>query len=140
MRVLIGLNIFLAVGFGREANGVCQAWGLLEGCYLFNSYDVDGSYSRKRHPDEMVALLGPLPEKFIHRSPIWTDFFAEDGTLRSPHEDASTISLEKRETQLEGEDKKLFLKMVQSMLQWDPAERPTAEELRIRNLWMLKYK
>lgn len=37
--------------------------------------------------------------------------------------------LEQRETSLEGEEKEMFLRLVQKMLQWEPEKRSSAIEL-----------
>ncbi|KAF8910462.1 hypothetical protein CPB84DRAFT_1763750, partial [Gymnopilus junonius] len=39
------------------------------------------------------------------------------------------LSLEQLETNLDGEDKKLFLQFIRKMLQWDPQDRMTPKEL-----------
>jgi serine/threonine protein kinase len=39
------------------------------------------------------------------------------------------ISLESKEKRLDGDEKTEFLRFMRRMLQWDPAQRPTAKEL-----------
>lgn len=48
-------------------------------------------------------------------------------------------SFEDRITQLEGEDKKLLLGLVRSVLCWLPEQRPTAEEMAYDDFLMQAY-
>ena len=47
------------------------------------------------------------------------------------------IPLEKRETTLQGQDKANFLRLMQKMLQWEPANRSSARELQ-EDAWICK--
>ena len=48
-----------------------------------------------------------------------------------------STSLRKLETNLEGEDQKRFLDMMNKMLQWDPSKRSSAKDL-ARDEWIMK--
>lgn len=45
------------------------------------------------------------------------------------------ISLEERETTLEGQDKVRFLQLMRKMLQWEPHRRSSTEEL-VKDEWL----
>lgn len=45
--------------------------------------------------------------------------------------------LEQRETSLEGEGKKEFIRLVRKMLQWEPEKRKSAKELE-KDEWLQK--
>lgn len=47
-------------------------------------------------------------------------------------------TLEDLETSLEGEDKQLFLQLMNKMLQWAPEDRKTAKEL-MKDPWIIKH-
>lgn len=47
------------------------------------------------------------------------------------------ILLEQRETNLEGQDKAQFLRLIQKMLQWEPEKRSSAKELQ-EDEWICK--
>ena len=53
-----------------------------------------------------------------------------------PRPDA--VSLEERESSLEGESKERFLVMMRKMLQWEPSERSLAKEL-ADDEWVMAY-
>ena len=48
------------------------------------------------------------------------------------------MSLEERESSLEGEGKERFLAMMRKMLQWDPSKRASAKEL-ADDEWIMGY-
>ena len=54
-------------------------WDLLEGRHLFDTRGQDGHYSAAHHLAEMVALLGPPPPEFIHRSKESEEYWSPDG-------------------------------------------------------------
>lgn len=54
--------------------------------------------------------------------------FTSTGKLKEGQKLANT-SLEEEEKVLEGEEKTEFLRFIKRMLQWDPADRPSATEL-----------
>jgi hypothetical protein len=48
------------------------------------------------------------------------------------------ISLEGKETSLEGESQRRFLTMMQKMLQWDPSKRSSAKAL-AEDEWIMEH-
>lgn len=61
---------------------------------------------------------------------------ADELRLNIPLPDA--VSLEQRESSLQGEGKEKFLAMMLKMLQWDPAKRSSAKEL-ANDEWIMGY-
>ncbi|KZF20989.1 kinase domain-containing protein [Xylona heveae TC161] len=104
-----------------------MAWDLLEGSHLFFA-KRNHILNDEQHLAEMVSLMGPPPLEFLKRSEQCLRYWDEQGnwkgTIAIPEQ-----SLETREGQLSGEDKKLFLAFLRRILRWIPNERPTAEEL-----------
>lgn len=72
-------------------------------------------------------------------SPVLTDKIdvsADELRLNIPLPGA--VSLEQRESSLEGEGKEKFLAMMRKMLQWDPSKRASAKEL-ADDEWIMGY-
>lgn len=61
---------------------------------------------------------------------------ADELRLNIPVPDA--VSLEQRESSLQGEGKEKFLAMMRKMLQWDPSKRASAKEL-ADDEWIMGY-
>lgn len=57
------------------------------------------------------------------------DISAILGNFRAGELVGEPISLERRETSLEGEEKEMFLYLVRKMLQWEPEKRSSAMDL-----------
>ncbi|RHZ57076.1 hypothetical protein CDV55_106046 [Aspergillus turcosus] len=103
-------------------------WDLFEDHHLFDGRGPDGSHSDAQLLAEMVAMLGPPPLDFLHKSPHSLNYWDSSGQWKAaveiPHN-----SLEDSEEYLEGENKKIFMQFVRKMLRWDPEERQSAREL-----------
>ncbi|KAK7704989.1 hypothetical protein SLS57_010272 [Botryosphaeria dothidea] len=111
----------------------CVIWDAFEGEHLFTGRDPElETYRGRAHLAEMIALLGPPPPGLLARAKLRSKFFS----------DAESIPLERRETTLEGEDKKedreCFLRFMRKMLQWEPEKRSSAGEL-AEDEWILKH-
>ncbi|KAJ6092105.1 hypothetical protein N7467_004074 [Penicillium canescens] len=91
-----------------------EIWDLFESQSLFTGYDAEfQTYRSLAYLSEMISLLGP---------PLLSDFCAEM-PLRA------RVSLEQRESTLEGEEKLKFLNLIRKMLQWEPGMRSSAKKL-----------
>lgn len=128
-----------------NTDGGLKAWDLVEGYRLFFA-KKKGTLDDEQHLAEMVSLMGPPPLEFLQRSQKCQRYWDAQGIFffhsysRSPSyisvagnwKGSIPIpeqSLEMREQQFSGEDKKLFLNFLRKILRWLPDERPTAEEL-----------
>lgn len=60
------------------------------------------------------------------------------GELRPDIPLPDAVSLEERESSLEGESKERFLAMMRRMLRWEPSKRSLAEEL-AGDEWVMAY-
>ena len=84
------------------------------------------------HLRQMVALMGPPPPNLLERSNDLPEFrehvFDENGQWKSKLP-MIEMSLESKESLLDGQDKAEFLRLMKRILQWDPDMRPTAAEL-----------
>lgn len=70
---------------------------------------------------------------------IYTHFFFYLlGDLYATGTPTRRIGLEERETSLEGQDKILFLHLMEKMLQWDPEKRSSAKDL-IEDPWLSRH-
>lgn len=97
------------------------------------------------HIARMIELLGEPPKELLKRGQFSDMFFDENGKLLG-----STVglisclhcvgsftgdikveetSLEDEEENLDGEEKRVFLRFLRGMIQWVPEERKTAREL-----------
>ncbi|KAJ6131208.1 hypothetical protein N7523_001668 [Penicillium sp. IBT 18751x] len=83
----------------------------------------------------MIRLLGPPPSSLLARGILTQKFFSEEGIFRAGVTVGEPVPLEQRETSLEGEDKKMFLQLMQKMLQWEREKRSSAKELE-NNEWL----
>ncbi|CAI7673921.1 unnamed protein product [Penicillium palitans] len=107
-----------------------QIWNLYEGGSLFSGQDPEyHTYRSRAHLAEMIRLLGPPPPSFLARGNLTQKFFTEKGDLCARELVGEHTPLEQRETSLEGEEKEMFLRLVQKMLQWEPEKRSSAIEL-----------
>ncbi|KAE8154409.1 kinase-like domain-containing protein [Aspergillus avenaceus] len=130
-----------------------MAWNMIEGTELFTQVQDEGNYDSKAHLAEMIALLGPPPEKMLNMSksmaqvewsPAITDasgrvyknnreyfggpFFDDSGNFL--HNDLIPArKLEDTVPSLEVGDREAFLSFIKQMLTWLPEERKTAREL-----------
>ncbi|KAI1110818.1 serine threonine protein kinase, CMGC group [Nemania sp. NC0429] len=108
----------------------CMVWDLFEGDHLFPSQDPEfHNYQSRAHLAEMVALLGQPPEQLLRRGNLSDQFFSDKGEFCGGISLPAPRSFEEIETNLKGEDKENFLRMMRSMLQWEPSLRSSAQEL-----------
>ncbi|KLJ08631.1 hypothetical protein EMPG_15920 [Blastomyces silverae] len=132
-------------------------WDMIEGKELFRQIaDSDGRYDSRAHLAEMIALLGPPPQKLIARYHSMLDskwagpsvkgaggelcknagefyggpFFGKDGKFLYEGLIPDRRLVDSIPTPLvEEEDRENFLSLVKMMLAWLPEERKTAREL-----------
>ncbi|GLA26017.1 hypothetical protein AnigIFM63326_002811 [Aspergillus niger] len=110
------------------------AWTLLESSHLFTTPDLESDADCARRFAEMISLLGPPPVEFLRRSEGSLKFWDENGNWKCLAE-IPEQSIASRETQLDGDNKKLFLQFLRKALCWLPEERPSAREL-IMDEWL----
>ncbi|CAK96399.1 hypothetical protein CBS115989_2363 [Aspergillus niger] len=110
------------------------AWTLLESRHLFTKPDLESDADNARRFAEMISLLGPPPVEFLRRSEESLKFWDENGNWKCLA-DIPEQSITSRETQLDGDNKKLFLQFLRKALCWLPEERPSAREL-IMDEWL----
>ncbi|KAL1846435.1 hypothetical protein Plec18170_009161 [Paecilomyces lecythidis] len=117
-------------------NVALVAWDMLCTRTLFDGRNSDGIFDDRVHLAELVALLGPPPEEFRKRMELSSVFWDESGSWKglAPLPD---ITLERSVENIDGEDKEGFLRWFRLALQWDPKDRPTAQEL-LLDEWMMK--
>lgn len=118
-------------------------WDAFEGEHLFTGRDPElETYRGRAHLAEMIALLGPPPPGLLARAKLRSKFFSDAGDFCVGIPIPESIPLERRETTLEGEDKKedreCFLRFMRKMLQWEPEKRSSAGEL-AEDEWILKH-
>ncbi|KAJ2987540.1 hypothetical protein NUW58_g4449 [Xylaria curta] len=117
-------------------NSGCMVWDLFEGGHLFTGQDPEfHTYRSRAHLAEMVALLGQPPQQLLNRGKLSHKFFSDKGEFCGGISLPDPISLEEIETNLEGENKESFLRMMRMMLQWEPSLRSSAKEL-ADNEWL----
>lgn len=133
-----------------------QIWNIFEGESLFTGYDPESqTYRSRAHLAEIIKLLGPPPPSLLARGKLSHKFFSDEGKplplpshyplnmsdfiddLRATVPSEGRIPLERRETTLQGRDKANFLRLMQKMLQWEPANRSSARELQ-EDEWIYK--
>ncbi|EAT86671.1 hypothetical protein SNOG_05607 [Parastagonospora nodorum SN15] len=87
--------------------------------------------------DNEVAYLGMPPLQYTQSNDITKKVFNEQGhwTGSSKSAHIHTISLEDRISVLEGEERKLFLDFMRSMLRRRPEDRKSATEL-LKHPWI----
>lgn len=95
---------------------------------MFNPHERNTrSYGLEHHLSDMITCLGPPPPEFVLQSPIYSEYFDEEGAwddrIESPE-----ISIADREANLVGHDQLPFLRFVRRMLELDPENGATAAE------------
>ncbi|KAK4107615.1 serine threonine protein kinase, CMGC group [Canariomyces notabilis] len=117
----------------------CMIWDLFEGGHLFTGHDPEHqTYRSRAHLAEIIALLGPPPQGLLNLGKSSHKFFTYTGDLRSDIPVPDRVSLEERETSLEGEGKEKFFALMRKMLQWEPSKRASAKEL-ADDEWIMGY-
>ncbi|OBT68602.1 hypothetical protein VE03_01828 [Pseudogymnoascus sp. 23342-1-I1] len=113
-------------------------WDLFEGEHLFGDiFDARGAHDSFRNFALMAALIGPAPGEFVRRSETTGQCFDPNGTWIASGEAAvPLLSLNTLEKRLSGEEKRLFIQFMRSMLKWLPEERTTAKQL-LQDPWLL---
>ncbi|KAI9687374.1 MAG: hypothetical protein M1822_002417 [Bathelium mastoideum] len=110
---------------------------LFEGTHLFDDvFNGKGHHDPFRHLALIYSLIGPPPSKFVERSETTEQCFDSNGKwIADEHAHIPPNKLDDMETRLHGEDKRLFLQFIRSMLKWLPEERKTAKEL-LQDPWL----
>ncbi|PLN81850.1 protein kinase-like protein [Aspergillus taichungensis] len=111
-------------------------WDLFEDHHLLDGRGPDGFHSDAHLLAEMIAMLGPPPAAFLHKSSYSLKYW-DSGQWKSPRE-VPHDSLEDSEEYLEGENKRMFLQFVRKMLRWDPEERQSACDL-LKDPWLTAH-
>ncbi|KAJ5554918.1 kinase-like protein [Penicillium sp. DV-2018c] len=116
----------------------CMIWNIFEGESLFTGYDSESqSYRSRAHLAEIIKLLGPPPPNLLARGKLSHKFFSDEDDFCAKVLSEGRIPLERRETTLQGQDRANFLRLMQKMLQWEPANRSSARELQ-EDEWISK--
>ncbi|KAI0003443.1 kinase-like domain-containing protein [Xylariaceae sp. FL0662B] len=117
----------------------CMIWDVFEGGHLFTAHDPElHTYRSRAHLAEMIALLGPPPQNLLARGKSSHRFFSAEGEYSAGITVPEPVSLKNIETSVEGQDKELFLRFMQKMLQWEPEKRSSAKEL-IEDDWVCEH-
>ncbi|KAI9691354.1 MAG: hypothetical protein M1820_009733 [Bogoriella megaspora] len=104
-------------------------WDLLEEHSLFKAIDRSNTeYDERTHLAYIEALLGPPPKDLLLRGRRSSMFYNSSGQLEPPL-DLPVIDFETSINQINGEEKRMFIKFVKKMLTWEPKDRQTAKEL-----------
>ncbi|CRG82797.1 Putative dual specificity tyrosine-phosphorylation-regulated kinase 3 homolog [Talaromyces islandicus] len=108
----------------------CMIWDIFESESLFTGLDPEfKTYRSRAHLAEMISLLGPPPPSFLAQGRLSHKFFSNKGEFCAELPLQNRIMLEDRETTFDGQDKAIFLRLVQKMLQWELDKRSSAKEL-----------
>ncbi|KAI1912232.1 hypothetical protein LOZ61_003394 [Ophidiomyces ophidiicola] len=113
---------------------------LLEGNNIFDPVDrVHSQYVLPLALAQYIGYLGPPPLELIQQSPIFSNYFDEDGNWALSSElEIPQNSLEEFVTSIPpGEEKDQFLRFIRKMLTWDPKKRARADELAGKDDWLL---
>ncbi|CAK7222004.1 hypothetical protein SBRCBS47491_004720 [Sporothrix bragantina] len=112
------------------------AWDLLEGRTLFSARKPDGSFSDGVHLAELIAALGPPPQRLLDRHQARAlEYWDEQGNWSEFVPISVEKTLEAAETKL-GEGKRTqFIDFLRRVLTWGPNDRPSAREL-LNNSWV----
>ncbi|KAI0904055.1 kinase-like protein [Ustulina deusta] len=103
------------------------AWDLLEKEPLFRIYDNESpDQNDAHHLAAMTALLGPPPPEFLTRSEKTAKFWREDGQWKGPVPLPPKTSFESLASVLTGEEKEMFVSLMDYFLYWLPEERGDA--------------
>ncbi|KAK2761528.1 hypothetical protein FQN53_007676 [Emmonsiellopsis sp. PD_33] len=150
-------EVILGCGWDCKAdiwNFAILAWYLVQGTGLFSQgFDDPSPYQVKAHIADMISLLGPPPSKvLIHSETLahtrwpkpytdemgrecWSPWEYFDGPLfdeQGGYLHGSLIaarSLEDEVTALNGQEKHDFVAFMGRMLEWNPENRASAQEL-----------
>ncbi|KAH7306037.1 kinase-like protein [Stachybotrys elegans] len=103
------------------------AWDLLEPKPLFRVFDDENpELNEAHHLAAMTALLGPPPLDFLKAGEKAGKYWTVDGEWKGPVPLPPKTSFESLVTTLTGEEKELFIDLIQRLLSWDPQERLSA--------------
>ncbi|KAI0859843.1 kinase-like protein [Xylaria cubensis] len=106
------------------------AWDLLEKEPLFRIYDNESpEQNDAHHLAAMTALLGPPPPEFLTRSERTAKFWSEDGQWKGPVPLPPETSFESLASALTGEEKEMFVSLMDCFLYWLPEERGDAMQM-----------
>ncbi|QKX55208.1 uncharacterized protein TRUGW13939_02300, partial [Talaromyces rugulosus] len=112
------------------------AWDIVSPRTLFDGRNADGIFDDRVHLAEMIALLGPPPPEFRACHKLSSVFWDDDGNWKDLAP-IPEITVEKLGADIEGEDKEGFFRWIRSVLQWNPEDRPTAEEM-VYDEWCIR--
>ncbi|EGD94895.1 CMGC/SRPK protein kinase [Trichophyton tonsurans CBS 112818] len=118
--------------------GLAQTiWTIFEQRHLFDNINPMGELDHGRRFAEMISLMGPPPLEFLKRSEKSLKYWDENGNWKLSHlYPIPKQSLESREIQLNGDEKKQFLEFMRKMLQWMPEDRADAQHLLFEDPWV----
>ncbi len=120
-------------------NTGCMIWDLFEGNHLFTGRDLEHQMYRSRaHLAEIIALLGQPPQALLRSGRSSYKFFTDKGDFRPDIPLPNGISLEEKETNLEGKSQERFLAMMRKMLLWEPLKRSSAKAL-ADDEWLMEH-
>ncbi|CAK7221889.1 hypothetical protein SCUCBS95973_004654 [Sporothrix curviconia] len=106
------------------------AWDLLEGRTLFNARKEDGSFSDGVHLAELVAALGPPPQRLLDRHRARAlEYWDAQGNWGEFVPIPVGKTMEAAKTKLGDGKRTMFMNFLRRVLTWDPYDRPTSGEL-----------
>ncbi|PLB51495.1 kinase domain protein [Aspergillus steynii IBT 23096] len=106
-------------------------WELLcgSGPFDYATSSSDSSYSEKKHLASIISSIGPPPTDMLKRERRAPRYFSDDGQFKFPDLITQTRGLDQLLTVIDGEEKRMFVKFITRLLQWQPKDRATVEEL-----------
>lgn len=123
----------------------CLLYEFLIGSCIFNTPSLGPSPERQDQIDDghlldMIELLGPLPPQLLSKWPRSHKYFHPNGEIFNaivdgsmegllPSESIETAFLLDKPTELDDEEGYVILNLLRSMLNYDPAKRPSAVEI-----------
>ncbi|KAK2752471.1 hypothetical protein FQN54_008133 [Arachnomyces sp. PD_36] len=110
-------------------------WTIFERGHLFDNVNPGGELDHSRRFAEMISLMGPPPSTFLKQSDESHKYWDENGNWKNSYP-IPEQSLESREVQLTGPSQELFLRFMRKMLQWDPEDRASAQQLLFEDEWV----
>lgn len=123
----------------------CWLYEFLIGSCMFNTHPLSASPDRQDQIDDghlldMIELLGPLPPQLLSKWPRSHKYLHPDGEIFNvivdgsmeallPSESIETAFVLDKPTELDDEEGYVILNLLRSMLNYDPAKRPSAVEI-----------
>ncbi|OGM44085.1 hypothetical protein ABOM_007279 [Aspergillus bombycis] len=112
-----------------------MAWDIVCGRTLFQGQNTHGIFDDRAQLAEILALLGPTPAELVTRSQVGQVFFDDNGRWKDLAP-VPEITLERLAADIQGDDKKGFLRFLRRALKWAPERRSAARDL-LFDAWLM---